>query len=419
MSSTSPSAAESAGQLLRHHPAFLLFWLASVASTIALQMQIVAVGWQVYQLTHSAFDLGIVGLVQFIPSLVLVFVVGHVADRYDRRNVARFSALVEALASALLAIGSLGGWLNREMIFAIVFIIGAGRAFSKPTMQAMLPGLMPPSLLPRAVAGSASATQFAIIIGPAIGGFLYVLGPQTVYISSCVLFGLCSLLLSLIKLPPAAALRGKVNGASLSSVFAGLAFIRSKPAIFGAISLDMFAVLLGGATALLPVYAHDILQTDSVGLGLLRSAPAVGALAVALFLARHPLRGRVGRTMFIAVGIFGVSTIVFGLSHSFVVSLLALAVLGASDMISVVVRSSFVQLETPDEMRGRVSAVNSVFIGTSNQLGEFESGLTAAWFGAMPAVLIGGIGTLLVVFLWVRLFPQLYRVDRLAPPKTK
>ncbi|WP_016834121.1 MFS transporter [Herbaspirillum lusitanum] len=400
-----------APEQLLHHRSFRLFWLASVTSTIALQMQIVAVGWQVYQLTHSPFDLGIVGLVQFIPSLFLVFVVGHVADRHDRRQVARFSILVEAIAAGLLAAGSLGGWLTKEAIFAIVFVIGAGRAFSKPTMSAMLPTLMQPSLLPRAVAGSASATQVAIIIGPAIGGFLYVAGPSTVYITSCVLFVLCSVLVSMIKVetPPA-----RRENATLKSVFAGIAYIRSKPAIFGAISLDLFAVLLGGATALLPVYAHDILHTNSVGLGLLRSAPAVGALSVAIFLARNPLKGRIGRTMFIAVGIFGLATIAFGLSQTFVVSLLALVVLGASDMISVVVRSTFVQLETPDDMRGRVSAVNSVFIGTSNQLGEFESGLTAAWFGAVPAVLIGGIGTLVVVALWIRLFPQLFHVDRLV-----
>ena len=405
-----------APEQLLHHRSFRLFWLASVASTIALQMQIVAVGWQVYQLTHSPFDLGIVGLVQFIPSLFLVFVVGHVADRHDRRQVARFSILVEAIAAGLLAAGSLGGWLSKEAIFAIVFVIGAGRAFSKPTMSAMLPTLMQPSLLPRAVAGSASATQVAIIIGPAIGGFLYVAGPSAVYITSCILFVLCSVLVSMIKVetPPA-----KRENATLKSVFAGIAYIRSKPAIFGAISLDLFAVLLGGATALLPVYAHDILHTNSVGLGLLRSAPAVGALSVAIFLARNPLKGRIGRTMFIAVGIFGLATIVFGLSQSFVVSLLALVVLGASDMISVVVRSTFVQLETPDEMRGRVSAVNSVFIGTSNQLGEFESGLTAAWFGAVPAVLIGGIGTLVVVALWIRLFPQLFHVDRLVDNTSK
>ena len=404
-------------QLLRQS-SFRLFWLASVFSTVALQMQIVAVGWQVYQLTHSAFDLGIVGLVQFIPSLFLVFVVGHVADRYDRRWVARLSIAVEAFAAGLLAAGSIGGWLSKEVIFAVVFIIGAARAFSKPTMSALLPALVPPSILSRAVAGSASASQVAVIVGPAVGGFLYVFGPATVYVSSCVLFLLCCVVLSLIRIDRAVAPVKREN-ATLRSVFAGIAYIRSKPAILGAISLDLFAVLLGGATALLPVYAQDILHTNSIGLGLLRSAPAVGALSVALFLAHHPLKGRVGRTMFIAVGIFGLATMVFGLSHWIVVSLLALAVLGASDMISVVVRSTFVQLETPDAMRGRVSAVNSVFIGTSNQLGEFESGLTAALFGTVPAVLIGGIGTLLVVLLWIRLFPQLYQLERLQAPPSK
>lgn len=403
---------DSVSEPLYRHRSFRLFWLASVASTVALQMQIVAVGWQIYQLTHSAFNLGIVGLVQFIPSLFLVFVVGHVADRHDRRQVARLSILVEAIAAALLAAGSLGGWLNKEAMFAIVFMIGVGRAFSKPTLSALLPTLMQPSQLPRAVAGSASATQVAIIVGPAVGGFLYVAGPSVVYMTSCAMFLLCSLLVSLIKVetPPV-----RRENATLKSVFAGIAYIRSKPAIFGAISLDLFAVLLGGATALLPVYAQDILHTNSVGLGLLRSAPAVGALSVAVLLARRPLNGRIGRTMFFAVAVFGCATIVFGLSTSFVLSLLSLAVLGASDMISVVVRSTFVQLETPDAMRGRVSAVNSVFIGTSNQLGEFESGLTASLFGAVPAVMIGGIGTLIVVALWIRLFPQLFRVDRLAP----
>ena len=409
----------SGAQSLLRQRAFCFFWLASVASTIALQMQIVAVGWQVYQMTHDALDLGIVGLVQFIPSLFLVFVVGHVADRYDRQRVARISTLLEACAAGLLALGCLGGWLNKEAIFVIVAIIGAARAFSKPTMSALLPSLMPPSMLPRAVAGSASATQVAVIVGPALGGFLYLAGPVVVYASSCVLFVLSSTLLALIRSEirseasaVSAAAAPKRENATLKSVFAGLAYIRSKPAILGAISLDLFAVLLGGATALLPVYAHDILHADSVGLGLLRSAPAVGALGVALLLSRFPLQGRIGRIMFMAVAVFGVATIVFGVSAYFPLSLLALVVMGASDMISVVVRSTFVQLETPDEMRGRVSAVNSVFIGTSNQLGEFESGVTAAWFGAVPAVLIGGIGTLLVVVLWIRLFPQLWQVER-------
>lgn len=409
-------SASTASSTLLHHRSFRLFWLASVASTIALQMQIVAVGWQIYQLTHSPLDLGLVGLVQFVPSLLLVFVVGHVADRYNRRQVVRLSLLLEGIAAALLAAGSIGGWLNREMIFTVAALIGAGRAFSKPTMQALLPALVGPTLLPRAVAGSASATQFAVIIGPALGGFLYIAGPATVYVTSCVLFILSSILVSLIKLERVA-VRPVAGG--WSSLFAGIAFIRSKPAVLGAISLDLFAVLLGGATALLPIYASDILHTGSVGLGLLRSAPAVGALSVALLLARYPLRRKVGRSMFIAVAIFGCATIVFGLSRWFPLSLLALVVLGASDMISVVIRSSFVQLQTPDDMRGRVSAVNSVFIGTSNQLGEFESGLTAAWLGAVPAVLLGGVGTLLVVVLWIRFFPALFHVNRLSSEPEK
>ncbi|MDY7578867.1 MFS transporter [Herbaspirillum sp. RTI4] len=393
-----------------HHRNFRLFWLASVASTIALQMQVVAVGWQIYQLTHSAFDLGMVGLAQFIPSLFLVFIVGHIADRYDRRRVSQVSLVIAGLSAVLLATGSIGDWLNRELIFIIVFLIGVGRAFNKPTMQALLPELMRPDELPRAVAGASSATQVAVIVGPALGGFLYVVSPVAVYLVSGGLFLVSALLLGQIQSIRRVPQKEK---ASLSSLFAGIAFIRSRPAVMGAISLDLFAVLLGGATALLPIYATDVLHVGAVGLGFLRSAPAVGALSVAFFLARRPLSKRVGRIMFIAVGCFGCATIIFGLSHNFWLSLVALTVLGAADMISVVVRSAFVQLQTPDAMRGRVSAVNSVFIGTSNQLGEFESGITAGWFGAMPAVLIGGIGTLLVVALWIRLFPALWQVDRI------
>jgi MFS family permease len=393
------------------HRSFCLFWLARVASTIALQMQIVAVGWQVYQMTGSAFDLGLIGLVQFIPSIFLVFVVGHVADRQDRRRLAMLCAALEGLCALTLACGSAGGWLSKDVIFAVVFMIGVCRAFSMPTTQALVPALVPPALLPRAVAAFASATQFAVIIGPALGGLLYVAGPRVVYAGSCVLFFLSCLLISRVRIERPVPAK---EPATLKSLFAGIAFIRSRPAVLGAISLDLFAVLLGGATALLPIYAHDILHTGSVGLGLLRSAPALGALSIALLLARRPLKERVGRTMFIAVGIFGAATVVFALSHWFALSLLALATLGAADMISVVVRSSFVQLQTPDAMRGRVGAVNSVFVGTSNQLGEFESGLTAAWLGAVPAALLGGIGTIAIVLLWIRFFPELFKVDKLA-----
>ena len=407
MSSTLDPASES----LLHHRPFCFFALARVASTLALQMQVVAVGWQVYQMTGSAFNLGMIGLVQFIPSIFLVFVVGHVADRYNRRRIATLCVMLEGLCALLLAMGSASGWMSKEVIFVAVFLIGIGRAFSAPIMQTLVSAMVPAKVLPRAISVFASATQVAIIVGPALGGFLYVAGPTAVYATSFTLFLMSSFLISCTRVERP--VQGK-PAVTLKSLFAGIAFIRSRPAVLGAISLDLFAVLLGGATALLPIYAHDILHTDSVGLGMLRSAPAIGALGIGLLLGRYPLKNRIGRTMFIAVGFFGAATIVFALSHWFILSLAMLVILGMSDMISVVVRSSFVQLQTPDAMRGRVGAVNSVFVGTSNQLGEFESGVTAAWLGAVPAVIVGGIGTLIVVVLWIRLFPELYHVDRLV-----
>jgi MFS family permease len=373
-------------------------------------MQAVAIGWQVYGLTGSAFALGLVGLAQFVPALLLAFVVGQVADRFDRRRIVQLCQAVEGLAIAGLAISWFTGNVATWPIFLAIFVIGAARAFEAPTLQALLPGLVPANLLPRALAWSSSATQTAIICGPALGGLLYAVGPGTVYAVAACLFLCSSTLIGLIRLERTPPRREPVT---LASVFAGVAFIRSRPAILGAISLDLFAVLLGGATALLPIFAHDILEIGPWGLGLLRSAPAVGALTTSLVLAQRPLKSHVGRIMFTAVAIFGLATIVFALSTSFWLSLGALVLLGAADSVSVVIRLSLVQLETPDEMRGRVSAVNFIFIGTSNQLGEFESGLTAAWFGAVPAALIGGIGTLLVVLIWMRSFPSLAKRDRL------
>lgn len=395
--------------LLRHKP-FTLFLLARVASSIAFQMLGVAVGWQMYALTGSAWYLGLVGLAQFLPMFLLTLVVGHVADHYDRRIVARACQTIEGVAAAALAIGSFNGWQSKEGILAIMCLVGASRAFEYPTMHALVPGVVPGDFLPRAVAWAASANQTATIIGPALGGLLYAAGATTVYGTVAVLFLGASIFVALIHIerPPQ-----KHEPVSIKSLFAGIAYIHGHPVILGAISLDLFAVLLGGATALLPVYARDILVTGPWGLGLLRSAPAAGALVMSLFLARNPLRHRVGRIMFVSVAIFGAATIVFAVSRSFLLSLGALVVLGAADVISVVIRSSLVQIETPDEMRGRVSAVNSMFVGTSNQLGEFESGATAALFGTVPAVLIGGIGTLLVVVIWMRLFPQLAQTDAL------
>jgi MFS family permease len=400
---------------LLHHRPFILFWLARVSATAALQMQAVAVGWQMYALTGSALDLGLVGLAQFIPAVLFMLLAGHAADRYDRSLLLRLSQLLEGCATAALAIGTLTGSLTREMIFALVFAIGIGRAFEAPTLLTFLATLMPPAMLSRAIAGSSSANQVATIGGPAIGGLLYAVSPTLTYTLCTALFLLSPILLSFIRSTRPAPER---KPADLASIFAGIGFIRRNPLILGAISLDMFAVLLGGATALLPIFAKDVLQTGPWGLGMLRAAPAVGALCMAIALARLPLGGSAGRKMFFAVAIYGAATLVFGLSTSFLLSLFALAVLGAADVVNVVVRQTIVQMNTPDEMRGRVTAVNTLFIGTSNQLGEFESGVVAALFGAVAAVAIGGAGTLLVVALWMKLFPQLLNVDRLEGPRT-
>ena len=395
---------------LRHKP-FLLFLLTRAAATTAYQMTGVAVGWQIYSLTHRAFDLGLVGLVQFIPSVVLVLLVGHVADRHDRRRIVSLSQLVEAAALFGLCLGCHAHWAGKEAILAFIFLIGIARSFEFTTLQTLVPSLVDQETLPRAMALNASVRQAAVILGPMIGGFLYIVGPAVVYAVSGTLFFLSAV--AIFSLRVARPISPNREPISLGSVFAGISYIRSRRVVLGAISLDLFAVLLGGATALLPIYARDILSAGPWGLGFLRSAPAVGAFAASIYLARRPLQRKVGKVMFAAVAWFGIATIVFALSTSIVLSFAALAVLGWSDMLSVVIRSTLVQLETPDEMRGRVSAVNAIFIGTSNELGEFESGVTAAWFGTVPAALIGGIGTLLVVLLWRRFFPELAQRDRL------
>ncbi len=404
------SAAPSAPSVLHHRP-FVLFFFARNATFMARQIQTVAVGWQIYELTHSVFDLGMVGFVQFLPALLLTLAAGDVADRYDRRWVLCISEIVQGLAAALLMLGTLDGWLSRDAIFALVFMIGTARAFEGPVLQAMVPTLVPPPLVPRAIALASSASQAAIVVGPAVGGFVYAIGAEVDYGACVALWLLSSALACLIRIERAASPRTPL---SLATLFAGIAYIRAKPVILGAMSLDLFAVLLGGATALLPVYARDILATGPWGLGLLRSAPAVGALATSIWLARHSIEHRAGWVMFASVATFGLMTVIFALSTSLWLSLAALAILGASDSVSVVLRNSMVQLNTPDAMRGRVSAVHMLFVGTSNTLGEFESGVTAAWFGTVPAVLLGGIGTLLVVGLWIKLFPALAKFDRLA-----
>ncbi len=401
--------------MLRHTP-FSMWLCARVSTSIAFQMQSVAVGWQIYALTNSALYLGLVGLAQFLPMFLLTLVTGHVADRYDRRIVTRLSQIIECLAAGVLALGSFSGWQCKESMLVIMFVVGAVRAFEGPSMQALMPGLIPTHLIPRAAAWSASAFQTASILGPALGGLLYAAGPTTVYVTVSIMFLAASLFVTLTRTGQVIPKREPV---SLQSLLAGITFIRKRPEILGAMSLDLFAVMLGGATALLPIYARDILVIGPWGLGVLRSAPAIGALVISVFLAHHPLRRRAGRTMIGAVVVFGIATIVFAVSTSFVLSLGTLILLGAADVISVVVRHSLVQVGTPDEMRGRVNAVHSMFIGSSNQLGEFESGVTAALFGVVPAVLIGGLGTIIIALSWVRLFPQLVRIESLEQVTTR
>jgi len=395
------------GSRLGHAP-FALFWSSRVLATLALQMQTVAVGWQLYSLTGSALDLGLVGLVQFVPTIVLTLIVGQVADRYDRRLVVVVCELAQAGAGGVLALGSLGGWLTRDGILTLVAILGAARAFENPARAAFVPRLVPLALLPRAIASVTSAGQTARIVGPALGGVLYTLGPATVYAVVAALYVVGATLIAFVRDDQPARVPDELTPASL---FSGIAFIWRQRLLLGLMSLDLFAVLLGGATALLPIYARDILDTGPWGLGLLRAAPAVGALAISLVLTRHPVDRRAGPVLFAAVFVFGLATLVFGVSTSLRVSLAALVVLGASDLLSVVIRQSLVQIRTPDGMRGRVSAVHSLFTGTSNQLGEFESGLLAALFGAVPAVLIGGAGTLVVAAVWMYRFPELRRFE--------
>jgi MFS family permease len=390
---------------------FLLFFLSRFATTAASQMVMVVIGWQMYDLTHSAFNLGLVGLCQFLPAVALTLVVGQVVDRYDRRRVLAWCLAGQLLIVLWLIVATVGGWMTRDAILIASLGLGATRAFQMPTQQALGPLLVPIDVLPRALATTAAGLQFALILGAALGGFIYVTGTHVVYIVSAVLFAAAITLATLIHLEHAPAAREPVSAQSL---FAGITFIWNRKEVLGAISLDLFAVLLGGAVALLPIFAKDILHVGPWGLGLLRAAPAAGAFFMSVLLAQFPIERAAGRVMFASVAIYGFATIVFALSSSFIVSLIALACVGAFDMVSVVIRLSLVQLETPNEMRGRVLAVNSIFIGASNQLGEFESGITAGWFGAAPSAVIGGIGTLMVVAAWMKMFPALAQRQRLA-----
>lgn len=410
---TLPPATGDDATPLHRYPAFMRFWVGRLAGTSANQMLMVAIGWQMYELTGSAWDLGLVGLFQFGPALLLVLVAGHVADHRERRRILGWCMASQATVAVLLLASAQGGWASRELLLGLSIAIGSAKAFQMPAQQAIVPLLVPEAALPRALAFSSAGMQVAIIGGPALGGFLFVGGAPLVYGVCALLFATAGLLFAGLRHPHVALPKEPI---SLATVLAGVHFIRHRPVVLGAISLDLFAVLLGGATALLPIFAKDVLHVGPWGLGLLRAAPAVGALAMSVALSAWPMRRRVGPRMFGAVAVYGVATLVFGLSTAFWLSLAALAVAGAADMVSVVVRQSLVQLETPNAMRGRVSAVNSIFIGASNQLGEFESGATAALLGPVGSVLLGGAGTLLVAGLWMKLFPDLARRETLRSP---
>jgi len=389
---------------------------------IGAEAQTVAVAWQVYSITHRALDLGYTGLALFLPGLFLLLPAGHVADRYDRRKIILLCYSLQIVCTGALLAIAVTGVRDVRLIYGVLILIGTGRSFSGPASSALIPHLVQEGHFVNAVTWGAAIFQLANIGGPALGGILFTLplshwmggvlaGAGVVYIAT-----LCSLVTFLVLIGSLSVRLGRMEhrDISLKVVFAGFQYVRRSPILLGSFSLDLFVVLLGGATALMPIFAQEILHTGPKGLGMLRAAPAAGALVVSLLLTRFPLRNKAGLRLFVCVGLFGAATIAFGLSHTLTLSLAALAIAGSADMISVVVRSSVLQLATPPEMRGRVSAVNSMFLGASNELGEFESGVTAQWLGAVRATVAGGIGALMVTGLWAVLFPQLRDADELT-----
>jgi MFS family permease len=412
-----PTTADArAGRAAFTHPGFVLFQIARFLIVAAVEMQAVAVGWQVYEITKRPLDLGYVGLAQFLPAILLFPISGHASDRFERRHVLSACYAGYAVCFALLLALVERGVPSIRSIYVVLVLIGVVRSFNSTASRSILPQLVPPEHFPNAVAWNASIFQASTILGPAFGGILYAAfhGPAVVY--GIALVTAVGATFSSFKIKPEVKARPR-EPMTLKTVFAGLHFIWRKKLILGAISLDLFAVLLGGAVALLPVYAREILHTGPWGLGLLRTAPGVGAAIMAVALAHWPLRGRSGPTLLWAVAGFGIFTILFGVSHSLTLSLIALLLLGASDMISVIIRATLTQLATPDEMRGRVTAVDMIFIGTSNEFGQFESGVTAQWFGTVPAVVLGGIGTLVVIAVWAWLFPELRQAGELTSIK--
>ena len=395
------------------YPDFTLYEVARFCIVSGLEMQSVAVGWQVYDITKRPLDLGLVGLAQFLPGILLFLLAGHVADRFDRRKLLALCYCGFAVCSSLLLGIAWHGIRSVSFIYLVLLLLGAVRSLNGPVSRAILPQLIPDEHFHSAVAWHASIFQAATILGPAVGGVLYAFfhGPSVVY--AAAMLAALAALVSAVRIRPRTG-RRELEPASLQTVLAGFRYIWQHKLVLGSISLDMFAVLLGGAVALLPVFARDILRTGPWGLGLLRSAPGVGAAIMAIVMAHRPLKGRIGITLLWCVAGFGVFTIVFGVSRNLVLSLAALVLLGASDMVSVIIRATLVMFATPDEMRGRVNAVDMLFIGASNEFGQFESGVTAAWFGTVPAVILGGIGTLVVIALWAWLFPELRKADQFS-----
>lgn len=393
---------------------FRVFFVSRLMSSLGQQMEVVATGWLVYSMTESAFALGLIGLASFAPVFLMTIPAGHAADRFDRRLIAIVCYLVLALGSIGLLISAMIGKDALYAVYAITMLMGTGRAFASPATQALMPTLIKPEALPNAISWGTFAWQTASIVGPALGGILYIFGPAVVFGSGTAMFLGSALCLAALK---TRAERKPREPATLAVALAGFKYIRDNPMIFGAISLDLFAVLLGGAAAMLPIYARDILQTGPWGLGLLRASMSVGAILMAIALARFPLKRRAGTRLLLSVGVFGLATIGFAVSTSLIISMIMLFIMGAADMVSVYVRQTLVQIETPDAMRGRVSAVSTVFIGASNELGEFESGMMAAALGTVPSVVVGGLGAIAIVLLWAWLFPDLRKRDHLMTPE--
>lgn len=409
MTDTEASAARGQYAAFRHRP-FLLFWASRFLTTFATQIVSVAVGWQVYDLTRDPFDLGLVGIIQFAPALLLVLVTGAASDRFGRRLIMGCATLLEtACAAALLGL-SWRGLSDVSAVFAVLLFFGVARAFYGPAAASLVANLVPQEDLASAIAWNSSAWQTATIVGPVAGGLLYGLSAEAAYASAAVLMALAATLIFLVPKPPQ---RQAADRPTLDTLFAGFRYIWRERIVLGAISLDLFAVLLSGAVALLPVYARDILELGPWGLGLLRAAPGIGAIVVAVWLAGHPLRDHAGLILFAFVALFGAFTVLFGVSTVPWLSIVALAMIGATDMISVYVRETLIQLWTPDEVRGRVNAVNMVFVGASNELGEFRAGTMAALIGVVPAVVFGGAGAIAVAGIWALIFPELRRIRHL------